>query len=81
MFQANPYFVHDLAFSPDGALVLSCSFDGTIKFWDSQTGECVNTLQVEGPYAGMNITGVTGMTAAQKAALKQLGAVEEQGGE
>lgn len=67
--------IHKVTFSPDGALVLSCSFDGTIKFWDSQTGACLNTLQVEGPYAGMNITGVTGITAAQKAALQVLGAV------
>ncbi|MDQ3248383.1 MAG: hypothetical protein M3Q45_04160 [Chloroflexota bacterium] len=44
---------------------------------DSQTGECINTLLVEGPYAGMNITGVTGITRAQKVALKTLGAVED----
>ncbi|CAN5550042.1 hypothetical protein BH10CHL1_BH10CHL1_32870 [soil metagenome] len=65
-----------VVFSPDDSAVLSCSFDGTIKFWNSQTGECVNTLRVEGPYAGMNITGMTGVTEAQKAALKVLGAVE-----
>jgi hypothetical protein len=33
--------------------------------------------QVPGPYEGMNITGVTGISEAQKAALKVLGAVEE----
>jgi WD40 repeat protein/DNA-binding SARP family transcriptional activator len=68
--------VYKVVFSPDGAFVVSCSFDGSIKFWDAQSGECVNTFAVEGPYAGMNITGVTGITAAQKAALKALGAVE-----
>jgi len=57
--------------------VLSGSADGTIKFWDSQTGECVNTLRVEGPYAGMNIMGMTGITQAQKTALKTLGAIEK----
>jgi hypothetical protein len=30
-----------------------------------------------GPYAGMKITGVTGISEAQKAALRALGAVEE----
>ena len=30
----------------------------------------------DGPYAGMNISGVTGISPAQKAALKALGAVE-----
>ncbi len=40
------------------------------------TGVCRATLRAEGPYAGMNIAGVTGITEAQKAALKALGAVE-----
>jgi len=69
--------VYKVAFTPDGMAVVSSSFDGTIKFWDSQTGACVTTLTVEGPYAGMNITGVRGITDAQMAALKALGAVEE----
>ena len=68
--------IYRIAFMPDGTTVASSSFDGTIKFWDSQTGACVNTLCVEGPYVGMNITGVMGLTTAQKAALKALGAVE-----
>lgn len=71
--------IYKVLFSPDGSVVLSCSFDGTIKFWEPQRGECVNTLIVEGPYAGMNITGVTGITAAQKAALIALGAVDHTG--
>jgi hypothetical protein len=33
-------------------------------------------LQPLGPYAGMNITGASGISDAQKATLKQLGAVE-----
>jgi hypothetical protein len=32
---------------------------------------------MEDPYTGMNITGATGITAAQKLALKALGALEE----
>ena len=31
----------------------------------------------EGLYAGMNITGATGITVAQREALKALGAVED----
>ncbi|MCB9108315.1 MAG: WD40 repeat domain-containing protein [Anaerolineales bacterium] len=76
ILQGHTETVYKAAFSPDGAFVLSCSFDGTIKFWDVQTGECVNTLCVDGPYVGMNITGITGVTPAQTAALKALGAVE-----
>ncbi len=66
--------VYKVAFTPDGTAVVSSSFDGTIKFWEIQSGACLNTVTVEGPYAGMNIAGVTGLTAAQKAALKALGA-------
>lgn len=68
--------VYKVAFAPGGDFVVSCSFDGSIRFWDVQTGACVNVLRVEGPYAGMNIAGVTGISDAQKAALKALGAVE-----
>ena len=39
--------------------------------------ECLKTLRVPRPYEGMNITGVTGLTEAQKSTLKMLGAVEK----
>ncbi len=68
--------IYKVAFTPDGQSVVSCSFDGTIRFWDVATGECVNILAVEGPYAGMRIDGVRGVTEAQKRALVALGAVE-----
>ena len=42
--------------------------DGTIRLWDVHTGECLQTLSADGPYAGMNISGVTGITEAQRAA-------------
>ena len=34
---------------------------------------------MEDPYTGMNITGATGISEAQKLALKALGAVEDAG--
>jgi WD40 repeat protein len=68
--------VMDVAFSPNGKLVASSGTDETIKLWDVQTGACLRTLRPEGVYAGMNIAGVTGITAAQREALKALGAVE-----
>ncbi|MBP7962930.1 MAG: NACHT domain-containing protein [Caldilineaceae bacterium] len=68
--------VYKVVFTPDGGAVISCSFDGTIKFWDVRSGACVNTLAVDGPYAGMNIAGISGVTEAQKLALRALGAVE-----
>lgn len=55
---------------------LTCgSNDGTIKVWDTHTGQCIKTLIPDRPYQGMNITGVTGLTLAQKSALEALGAL------
>jgi WD40 repeat protein len=57
-------------------MLASASQDETIKLWDAKTGDCLKTLPVPKPYQGMNITGVTGLTDAQKATVKALGAVE-----
>ncbi|PSB22637.1 hypothetical protein C7B76_03065 [filamentous cyanobacterium CCP2] len=53
------------------------SHNGMIQLWDVETGGCLKTLLPDRPYTGTNITGVTGITPAQKAALKALGAIEE----
>jgi WD40 repeat protein/transcriptional regulator with XRE-family HTH domain len=68
--------VRSVAFSPDGSLLASCSDDGTIKLWSTQAGNCLKTLTGERPYEGMNITASQGLTEAQKASLRELGAVE-----
>ncbi len=53
------------------------SADGTAKLWEINSGECIQTLRSDRPYEGMNITGVTGITEAQKTTLKALGAVDD----
>ena len=67
----------DSFFYPNGKRIASGSFDGVVKCWDVQSGACLETFHAKGPYAGMNISGVTGISDAQKTALKALGALEE----
>ncbi len=69
--------VWSVAFSFDGSLLASGDDDGTIIVWETQTGTSLHTLRSERPYERMNIRGVKGMTEAQKASLKALGAIEE----
>ncbi len=70
-------WVRFLAYSPDGKLLASCSQDGTVKLWHEQTATCLETLRVQRPYEKADITGVIGLTAAQKETLKLLGAIEQ----
>ena len=77
-FQGHTAHVNSLAFDPDGRTLISGSTDETVKHWDVQTRECLNTIKPLKPYEGMNITNVTGLTEAQKANLKALGAVEHE---
>jgi len=58
-------------------MLISASLDGTVKVWNIQTGTCNLTIYYPGPYEGMNITGATGLTDAQRETLKALGAVED----
>lgn len=74
-FREHTNGVRSVAFSPDGQTLASGSQDETIKLWNVNTGESHMTLRARRPYEGMNITGATGLTEAQKATLKALGAV------
>jgi WD40 repeat protein len=69
--------VQSVTFNRDGQTLATSSEDETIRLWTIKTGECLRVLRVERPYEGMNITGVTGLTLAQKETLKALGAVDE----
>ncbi|WNZ27620.1 hypothetical protein HJG54_32715 [Leptolyngbya sp. NK1-12] len=76
VFEGHQNVIHTVVFNADNTLIASSSADETIKIWDVQTGECLKTLRADRPYEGMDITGVTGLTDAQKSALKALGAIE-----
>lgn len=68
--------IWSVAFSPDGLTLISGSEDGTIRLWNVELGKCLHTLRIPRPYEGMILTGVQGLTAAQKNTLKTLGAVD-----
>ncbi|MFL9449709.1 MULTISPECIES: WD40 repeat domain-containing protein [Nostocales] len=76
ILQGHTNEVWSVAWSPDGCTLLSGSTDETMRLWDVDTGECTKVLRSDRLYEGMNIAGVTGLTAAQRAALLALGAVE-----
>lgn len=64
-------------FTPDNQTLLSSSEDGTIKFWQVQTGNCLKSLIILNFYTNMNITGTQGLSEGQKHTLKALGAIED----
>jgi WD40 repeat protein/transcriptional regulator with XRE-family HTH domain len=68
--------VWNVALSPDGRRAVSGEHDGTVALWDINTGSLIRELRPDRPYERMDITGLTGITEAQKATLKALGAVE-----
>jgi WD40 repeat protein len=69
--------VFSVCFSPDGRTLASSSADETIRLWEVESGACLKILRAERLYEGLNISGAIGLSEAQKATLKALGAYEE----
>jgi WD40 repeat protein len=68
--------VQSLRVGPDGKTLASCGDDNTIQLWDLENGEHLRTLRRDRPYERLDITGIRGVTEAQKATLRALGAME-----
>jgi DNA-binding CsgD family transcriptional regulator len=75
--QGHSNAVRSVAFRPASVMLVSGSQDETIKLWDTRTGKCLSTLRGERPYERLNISGVTGLTEAEKASMRALGARDQ----
>ncbi len=74
--QAHQGAVQSLRSSPDGSRLASCGDDGAINVWELESGEHLRTLRRDRPYERLDISGVQGLTDAQRATLRALGAME-----
>ena len=77
--QAHLGTIQSLRRSPDGTKIASCGDDGAIMLWDLASGAYLQTLRRDRPFERLNITGIRGLSDAQKATLRALGAIEERG--
>jgi WD40 repeat protein len=75
--KAHQGAVQSLKSSPDGQKLASCGDDGAIMIWKLESGERLRTLRRDRPYERLDISGVKGLTEAQKASLRALGAIED----
>jgi WD40 repeat protein/transcriptional regulator with XRE-family HTH domain len=86
MQEAHHGTIRSLKASPDGKFLASCGDDGAIRIWDLCSGgqaqgtvptapPLLRTLRRDRPYERLNISGIRGLTEAQKSTLQALGAI------
>jgi len=72
--QAHDAWARAVRISPDGKTVASCGEDGVIQLWDMHSHQHLATLRADRPYERLDISHTSGLTNAQQAALRALGA-------
>jgi WD40 repeat protein len=75
--EAHQGTIHAIRVSSDGRKLASCGDDGAIMLWELERGEHLRTLRRDRPYERLDITGIGGLTRAEMATLRALGAVED----
>jgi WD40 repeat protein len=75
--KAHQGTVQALKVNPDDRRLASCGDDRGITLWALERGEPHRTLRRDRPYERLDITGIRGVTEAQKLTLRALGAFEE----
>jgi WD40 repeat protein/transcriptional regulator with XRE-family HTH domain len=76
--EAHQGLVRSLKVSPDGSLLASCGDDGAIALCDMHGDKVLHRLRRDRPYERLNIAGIRGLTQAQLASFRALGAVEKE---
>jgi WD40 repeat protein len=75
---AHEGWIHSIQVSPDGGTVASSGEDGAIQLWNMHSRQHLFTLRRDRPYERLNITGIRGLTQAELATLRVLGAMEDE---
>ena len=68
--------IRAVALTSDGRLLASGSIGGTLRFWDVSSNTLLRTLRGDRRYERMDISGLTGVTQAQREAMLALGALD-----
>ena len=73
-YRGSANAVLSVAFHPDGEWLATSGTNENICLWQTTQDRELRMLRAPGPYAGMQIEGVTGLTDAQRDVLRRLGA-------